>query len=162
MAEGTKVKNFRSGKITIDDGTETYEVKFEDGNFQANIPGPTVDAYLDRGEFGATPQLRFSQDQPMTGQFSAHLRDITDAAYTTLADFLVRAGYVATDWASTLGANEEVPTVTITFDVIDARDASNHQIKFPFCYLTGSLQEGSPSTINMAWTSYAVRPSSAT
>jgi len=166
MPESTVIKVVRDGTLTLSDfgGGHTYEIAYEDGNLVANHPGEVVNNFLDRNRIGATPSLRFGADQPMSLSFTANLRDITDAAWTTLPEFLLRTGNVGTNWISTLGATAEVPVYTMTWDTEGTShgDPTDHQVVYPYCYLSGTISEGDPSTIAITITSYAVRPSSAT
>jgi hypothetical protein len=166
MPESNVIKVVRDGTLTLSDngGANTYEIAYEDGNLVSNIPGEVVNNFLDRNRIGATPSLRFGADQPMTLSFTANLRDISDAAYETLPEFLTRTGDVGSNWVGTLGANGEVPVYTLTWDLEGTGhgDPTDHQAVYPFCYLSGTISEGDPDTIAMTITSYAVRPSSVT
>lgn len=163
MAISSIVKNKRDGTLTIKDngGANTLVVAFEAGDFQLQIPGPTVSSYMDRGVLGATPSLRYVDDQPMTGSFTAYLRDISDAAYATLEEILCQTGFVASTWVSTMGASGEVKTYTAQWDIEGTNhgDASDHQIICQFCVFSGSLQEGDPGQISMSFTAYDLYPS---
>jgi len=162
MAESTICKTKRDGTITFSDfgGTNSYEVAFEAGDLNVAIPGRVVNVFFDRGEFGATPCIRYGDDQPMTGTFTAYLRDATDATAAALMDFLTQSGFVDANWTSTLGANSEVFLVAVDFAIegTDHGEAADHGLGFNHCYLTGSIAEGDPSVITVTFTSYAVYP----
>ncbi len=166
MAYSTVVKTKRDGKLTFSDSgaANTLVIAFEAGDFNLSIPGPSIVANLDRGEFGATPSLRKSDDQAMTATFTAYLRDLSDAGYATLEEILLQSGDVGSSWVSTLGANAEVFTLDLGWLIegTDHGDASDHSLTVPFCVVTGSLGEGDPDTINISITSYAVLPTSIT
>ena len=157
------VKTKRDGTLTFTDGAgvpNTLTVDFEAGDFNLSIPGPTVVSNLDRGQFKATPSLRYSDDAPMTATFTAMLRDLSDASYATLEEIILQSGDVGTNWVSTLGADAEVFTLTLgwTIEGTDHGDASDHSIDLPFCQVTGSLSEGDPNQISISITSYANFP----
>lgn len=162
MAESTICKVKRDGTITFyDDGrTNSYEVSFEAGDFSATVPGRTVNVFLDRGVMADPPCLRYGDDQPVTGTFTAQLRDATDATIEALADFITQTGFVSSNWTSTLGTNAEVFTVEISFAFVGTAlgDTSDHGWDFDHCYITGSVAEGDPSTLTINWTSYSVYP----
>lgn len=159
MAESTIVKNMRDGTLTVINGANTYEVAYEEGTLNLNIPGPTVANYLDRGRFTSPPSLRLDQDQPMTGSFTARLRDMSDASYATLVEYGTKSGAVA-GYTSTLGASAEVFTSTLRWDVDGTNhgDATDHRMDLPYTWFTVSLQEGSPDMVTVNFTSYANYP----
>jgi len=163
MAESTVAKTRRDGSITFSDnaGAHTLTVAYEQGDLNLSIPGPTVNVYLDRGVLGATPSLRYGDDQPCTGTFSAYLRDVSDAAYATLLEILTLTGYVATDWVSTLGANGEVFTVTmaLTIEGTDHGDSADHTITLNHVVVTGSISEGDPNTVSISFIAWDLYPS---
>ncbi len=109
MPESTIVKTKRDGRLFFTDlaAAETFVVSFEAGDLSLTIPGPTVNNFLDRGVIGTTPAIRYGDDAPITGSFSAYLRDMSDASYVTLMEVMTQTGEVATTWVSTLGANAE-------------------------------------------------------
>ena len=166
MAISTVVKTKRDGTLKFEDNgaANSLTVAYEAGDFNLTIPGASVVANLDRGQLGATPSLRLSDDQPMTATFSAYLRDFSDASYATLEEIILQSGDVGTNWVSTLGATAEVFVLDLTWTVegSDHGDASDHVLKLPFCHVTGSFAEGDPDMINLSITSYAILPSTIT
>ena len=70
MAYSTIVKTKRDGTLVITDGTNSVTVAYEAGDLSLDIPGPTVNLFLDRGQFGSTPSIRYGDDQPITGTFT--------------------------------------------------------------------------------------------
>lgn len=166
MAISTIRKTKRDGKITLRDNAaaHTLEVAFEAGDLNITIPKTTVSLELDRGSIGSPPDIRYGDDAPITGTFTARLRDLSDAAYATLESILMESGFVSTDWVSTMGANGEVFTLDILWEIegTDHGDATDHSLILPYCYITGSLAEGDSDIINISFTSYAVLPTSIT
>lgn len=160
MAISTIPKTLRDGTLTFTDGVRSLVVDFEAGDLKIDIPQEAVSLFLDRGQIGATPAIRYGDDAPMTGSFTAQLRDLSDATYATLEELVTQSGYVGSTWVSTLGANAEVFTVTLTWDVegTDHGDATDHSLTLPYCVVRGGFSEGVPNTINISFTSYAVRP----
>lgn len=161
MAESTIVKTKRDGTIKFSDlgASNEYTVAYEAGDLTIDIPGPTVTNSLDRGIMGATPSLRYGDDQPMTGSFTAQLRDISDATDQTLFELIAKSGAIG-GWTSTLGANAEVAAVTLTFTIegTDHGDAADHTVVCNHCVVTGGISEGDPSTISISFTSYDLYP----
>lgn len=164
MAESTIVKTKRDGTITFRDGTtptaEEYTIAFEAGDLNIAIAGRTVNLFLDRGVMTDPPSIRFGDDQPMSGTFTAQLRDLNDAAVATLTDFLTNTGFFATDWVSRGGPNAEVKTVQIIWTIagLDHGDPADHTISADHCYLTGSIADGDPVTLSVAFTSFDLFP----
>ena len=162
MAISTIVKTKRDGTLQFADNADanTFTVAYEAGDLNITIPGIGVNNYLDRGSITGTPSVRFTDDQPMTGSFTAYLRDFSDAAYATLVELMTNTGQVGSTWVSTLGANAEVKTFTLTWTVegTDHGDAADHTLVASHCYITGSIAEGDPDTITINFTSFDVYP----
>lgn len=165
MAESTVVRVKRDGQILLADSgaAHTYTITYEPGDFAYTVPDYTVINPLDRGEIGATPQLRIGDEQPMTGSFSAYMRDVGDTAntYATLLDVAHRyvGRYVASNWTSTHGTNGDVFTITIQFTIDGSPfGESDKTVTFPFCVFRANVSEGDPNTVACTFTSYAVRP----
>ncbi len=162
MAISDIVKTKRDGSIKFADNGAANEltVAFEAGDLSIDIPQETIVNSLDRGRFGSTPSLRYGDDQPITGSFTAQLRDLSDAAYATLEEILMQSGDVGTNWVSTMGATGEVFTLDITWTIEGTNhgDSADHAITLPFSVVRGGFSEGDPNTINVSFTSYANRP----
>lgn len=162
MAISTVVKTKRDGTLTIADnaGAHSLTVAFEAGDFKLNIPGRTVNLFLDRGAIGSPPAIRYGDDQPMTGSFTAQLRDLSDASYITLEEILTNSGYFASTWVSTMGSTGEVKTVKCTWTIegTDHGDSADHTIALAYCYVTGSLGDGDPSSIEVSFTDFELYP----
>ena len=168
MAVSQIIKTKRDGTITIKDGTaitpKSVEVSFENGDLSIDIPGPTVHSFLDRGEFGDVPALRFGDDQAITWSFTANLRNLTEAAVAVLMDIIAHGGVFESAWVSTTGANAEVKTCVLEF-LIEGNahgDGYDHLITLNHSWITGSIAEGDPNTISISGTSYVVYPSTST
>ena len=166
MAESTIVKTKRDGTIKFSDNgaVSEYTVKYEAGDLNLSIPGPTVISPLDRGSLGSPPSLRYSDDAPITGSFTAMLRDLGDATYTTLSEIITQTGDVGDNWVSTMGADGEVFTLDLewTIEGTDHGDLTDHVLSLSHCVVSGSLSEGDPDQISISFTSYSVYPSAVT
>lgn len=164
MAESVIVKHLRDGTLTYAVGANSYVFAFEQGNFQLQVPGPSVALYLDRGRITDPPSIRYNEDQPMNGSFSVYFRDVTDAAYVTAMEFLLKTGQYASLWGTSMGVGGEVKTGTLTWDIAGTthNDPSNHTLVLPYSTLSGGAADGNPNLITFNFTSYAVYPSSAT
>jgi len=163
MAESTIVKTKRDGTLTFSDlaAANSYTVSYEAGDLSFEVPGATVNNFLDRGRFPAgNPSIRYGDDQPMTGTFTAYMRDMGDLVDVTLMEIITQSGAVAGTWTSTMGANGEVFALTMTWTVAGVihGDASDHVAVFDHCYVTGSISEGDPNMLNLSFTSYSNYP----
>lgn len=165
MAESTVVRTKRDHILRATDGTYTYTIAREPGDFTADVPQETVNHFLDRGVLGATPSLRKGDDQPMTLGWSQYITDLGDTAepevYQTMMDLVMQyvGGYTDDVWTSTLGTASDVFCVTIQ-DVCDGASfgESDKTLAYPFTVLRGSIAHGDPDTLNVTGTSYALRP----
>lgn len=165
MAYSTYPKTRRDGTITFADNAaaHTLTVAYEEGNLNTDIPMEEVLLYLDRGEITDPPIVRHGDDQPMTFSFTALVRDLNDAAVTTLENILTNSGFYASDWVSTMGATHEVQTVTLTWTLEGTTpDGADHTMTLPYCRIRGSFAEGQWTTMTVNGISYATKPSSVT
>ena len=180
MPISTTIKVKRDGTLTIASlgggafnlatgallaGADSLVVAYEAGDLSIEIPGPSVSHFLDRGRIVSPPSVRYGDDAPVTGSFSAHLRDLSDAAYATLEEILMRSGFVSTSWessrASAAGAGDaEVFAVDLKWDVEGTAhgDATDHIIILPYCVLTGGFSEGDPNSIKVSFTAHVLYP----
>ena len=162
MAESLIVKTKRDGTLTFSDlaAANSYTVAFEAGDLNLTVPGATVNNFLDRGRFPAgNPSIRYGDDQPLTGTFTAYLRDISDLVDVTLTEILLQSGAVAGGWTSTMGANGEVFTLKLSWTIDGASHGeADHVLELDHCYVTGSLAEGDPDTVTINFTSYTLYP----
>lgn len=165
MAESTIVRVKKDGDIMILDGAaHSYNSKYEPGDFGYTVPDYTVNLFLDRGEIGTVPSIRIGDEQPMTLSWSNYMRDLGDTAgsYATLLDILHRyvGKYVASNWVSTMGANSDVFTLTVSFSVDGSPfGEADKTVTFPYCVLRDSgVKEGDPNTVGISGTSYCIRP----
>ena len=163
MAISTIVKNKRDGTLVLTDNAaaKSLTIAYEAGDFTLNVPGYSVSHYPDRGAIGSPPSIRHVDDQPMTGTFTAYMRDISDATYATLEEIILGpSGYVGSNWVSTMGANGEVFTVTATWTIEGTNhgDSADHTVACNYVYMTGSLSDGDPNMINITFTAYDLFP----
>jgi hypothetical protein len=166
MAESSVVKVKRDGAITLKDGAgtpKTYTISAEPGDFSLAVPLETRNDFLDRGRLVGS--VRFGDDQPVTGSFSAYFRGglSTDGAAATLTQICdgTIAGVGTAAWVSTLGADAEVfaVDVVLTVEGTDHGDATDHTVTIPDCSLDFTIAEGDPNVITVNFRSHtAVRP----
>lgn len=163
MAYSTIVKTKRDGTLVFADNAaaNTLTVAFEAGDFSADFAMEGVQEFLDRGRHSDPPAIRYSDDAPITGSFTCYLRDISDATYATVEEILLQSGQVGSTWVSTMGANGEVFTLSLTWTIegTDHGDASDHVLTFPYCSIRGSMAEGDPNTLTINFTSFVNKPS---
>lgn len=162
MAESTVIRTKRDALITVTDGTNTYTVAREVGDFKFDVPRQGILLNLDRGSMGSTPSLRLGDDQPMTLGWTQFLTDLGGGtSYQTILDLLLEllSGYTLTSWTSTLGNQSDVKTWTVKWTVDGASfGESDKTYTFAFVTLRGSVAEGDPNTVTVTGTSYQLKP----
>lgn len=159
MAEAVKVFTNRNGTFRFTDGTNTYDIPAEDGDLSLDIPRETLVDILSRGKFLSPPQIRKVTDQAMAWSITAFFSDPRNTTDATLMDFLLDAGFVASDWTPTNGANAEVPTWTCQYILDATNDCKAATIELPFSTVRGATQEGGEgSKITVSGQSRALVP----
>ena len=160
MAESLIHKNKRDVVVTLSDyaGANSYEIAFESGDTSVTIGGTSVDEYLDRGRRTSPPSIRLVDDQTSEVSFTAYLRDVADASYSTLLSILNNFSNGTVAWVPRGGATADVKTLltTITISGIANGDPTDHVIVFDYCYYGQGAQvsDGSPLTISASATCY--------
>lgn len=162
MAESTVVRTKRDISIAYTDGTRTYTVAYEPGDFSLEIPRETVNNFLDRGVMPSTPSIRLGDDQPMTFSHTVYERDWVSAAdHVTMLDLAVffASKYAASNWTSTIGTASDVDTLSVnmTQEGSDFGE-SDLTLRLPYAVIRASRQDGDPNTIAITGTSYALIP----
>lgn len=159
MAYSNVVKTKRDLTISFADnsgfgGANVLTVAFEPGDFAMSAPQEARNNFLDRGRLVSS--VRYGDDQPLTGSFSAYFRDATDSSEATLFDLVNQAGYVAANWVSTLGANAEVFAVDlqVAIEGSDHGDGADHAIVVEDVSLDYALADGDPVTTSVNWQSH--------
>lgn len=153
MPISSVVKNFRDGTITVASGGGspiTLTVQYEAGDFSLsglNQGNYEITKYLDRGDLGS---VRKTNRSFPTGSFSAHLTDVSDATNNTLWDAVNKTGSFSAA-VSTLGANADVYTLTITLTIEGTNfgDASDHVITLADCHCSIDVSEGDPDSFTL-------------
>lgn len=151
------VKNFRDGTITLASGGGspiTLTVQYENGDFSltgANSGAGSyeITKYLDRGDLGSV--RRVGRSFP-TGQFSAHLTELSDASNLTLWDAINRTGAFAAA-VSTLGANADVYTLTVSLSIEGTTlgEVSDHTLVMNDCRCSIDVSEGDPDSFSISF-----------
>ena len=175
MAESTIIKTKLDGVLqlaalgggayntttgALNGGAESYTVSFENGDVAITPPTRGVNNYKDRGRTTSPPSLRYTDDGEGSLSFTAHLRDLTDAAAAILSDIGATlagnaSGYVGTNWESTTASSSgagdaEVFSIGAKLTITNAGDGGDtHAIGFNYLTGTISFSEGDPDTISM-------------
>jgi hypothetical protein len=162
MAESAIVRTKRDIQIAYTDGTNTYTVAYEPGDFNLDIPLETVNNFLDRGVMPTTPSIRLGDDQPMTFSHTAYERDWLSAAdHATLLDIAVifTSKYVASNWTSTIGTASDATTwgVNLTQEGSDFGE-SDISLQLPYSVVRASRADGDPNVVSITGTSFRLRP----
>lgn len=164
MAESTVVRNKRDIQVAYTDGTRTYTVAYEPGDFSLDIPLQTVGNYLDRGQMPTVPSIRLEDDQPMTFSHSVYERDWVSASdHVTMLDLAVRfdSQYADTNWTSTIGSASDAAMNSLSCNVTQdgaSFGEADITMQLPYSVIRASRADGTPNTITITGTSYALRP----
>ena len=135
MAESSIVKNRRDGIIDLINGSRTYRIAIEEGNFattgenEGNIDTTNVQ---DRG---ISSHRRKTNQRPIPFTFTFFMRDYTDAAYVTAVGVLLKKGFSGSDLGISGVSTTEVYEVDIlhTIDGTTHGDAANHTARYGEC-----------------------------
>jgi hypothetical protein len=157
MAQSTKPKNFRDGKITFSDGTSptplTLEIKYEAGDFSISnvMQGQTeVEMYLDRGEFHNVRKTNFT---PATFSFTCTMTDLSDPTDRLVWDSIVQTGA----WPGGVSRGDTdvwLLMVGLTIEGTQFGDSADHTLTLDKCHMTIEFAEGSPNTFTLNGTVY--------
>lgn len=159
MAESNAVRTKRDAIITITDGTTTYTVAKEAGDFNFTVPDTNTTSVLDRGAFGADPILRKGDEQPVTGGFSIYLRDLPNATNLTLIDLCMDLSGTVAAGMTTTTPDSDVRTWTLAYTVDGTWNGEADQTAtFEHCVFRATITEGDPSSVAVTFTSYQPRP----
>jgi hypothetical protein len=159
MAESNAVRTKQDAIITITDGTTTYTVAKEVGDFNASVPGYNTTSVLDRGLFGADPNIRKGDEQPVTGGFSIYLRDLPNSTNLTLLDLCMELSGTVAAGMTTTTTNTEVRTWTLVYTIDGTWNGESDQVMtFYKSVLRASITEGDPSSVAVTFTSYQPFP----
>ena len=158
MAHSTVIKNFRDGSLVINDGAgspASHTVQFEAGDFSVSGLTPNqkeIVTYLDRGDLAS---VRNTNQTFVSGSFTMHMSDVSDAGYSTAADLMLQKGSHSSA-VSTLGANAEVYTVklSLTIEGTDHGDGNDHTIVLDDCACSVDVAEGDPNSMSVSFTCY--------
>ena len=166
MAESLILRTLRDTQIQLADSgaAHSYVITKEPGDMQYSVPDYTIVTALDRGDIGAIPDLRKGDEQPMSGSFSAYLRDLGDTAnsYASALEIAHRyvGRFVESNWVSTMGTSSDVFTITInvTIDGSFCGEADK-TVSFPYSvFRAPTVADGAPSKVSFSFISHAVRP----
>ena len=142
----------------------TFTIIREPGDFSFSVPRAAKNHFLDRGQFGTPPQVRYGDDQAITGSFSAYLTEITDATAAVLLDIAHETGWAASTLESVFdsapaAADHEVFGCDIRYRVTNQGNAADvHTLVFRYCTLEIQTAEGDPDKVTVNWTCHQVAP----
>jgi hypothetical protein len=135
MAESTTVKNAKDGTLAVINGTRTYTVALEQGNFSATGQNEGNYDTTNVQDRGVSSHRRKTNQRPVPFTFTAWLRDLTDATDVTLVGMLLRKGASVADLPISGLSTTEVYEVDIrwTIDGTTHGDAANHVMLLEDC-----------------------------
>jgi hypothetical protein len=133
MAESLIAKNRRDGTLQIINGTRTYTVSLEQGDFAvsgANEGNYETTPIEDRGEY--SHERRTTRKYP-TFTFTAYMRDLIDATDVTLVGMCLKLGASASDASIVTGSEVYLVNMKWTVDGTTHGDAANHTATYSVC-----------------------------
>ena len=161
MAYSTVPKTKRDGKIELKDGTAVtpvvLEIAYEDGNFSVSQPQQFSElVIMDRGNFSA---VRKQDEQTITGSFSFHFRQFTDASNVgSVRDFINKSGAYSSNVSTGTSGVPYVEHYTIdiiyTAEGTDFGDDQDTSITLSKCVCSLDFAEGDPSAFTLNFTCY--------
>jgi hypothetical protein len=158
MTLSAVAKTKRDGLITLKDGTGspvTMDVIYEDGDFSfegVSKHQAELIAFFDRGVFYS---LRKSNQKFITGKFTAHFTELSDATNANLYDFINFNNKYSAN-VGTRGSTAEVKTISILWTVegTDHGDATDHTLLLADCACEIGGAEGEPDKFSVSFTCY--------
>lgn len=160
MAYSVVPKTKRDGVITLLDGTTPaaieLDIAYEDGNFTFSQPTQYTElVIMDRGNFAA---VRKQDEQAITGSFSFHFRQFTDAGVGSVRDFINKTGgYSANVSTGSTGVpyiEFHCVNIKYTAEGTDLGDAKDHTATLAKCVCSLDFAEGDPSSWTLNFTCY--------
>jgi len=161
MAYSVVPKTKRDGKIELKDGTAVtpvvLEIAYEDGNFSVSQPQQFSElVIMDRGNFAA---VRKQDEQTITGSFSFHFRQWTDASQVgSVRDFINQngaySGNVSTGLTGVPYVEHYTVDIVYTAEGTDFGDAQDTSITLSKCVCSLDFAEGDPSAFTLNFTCY--------
>tara|TARA_R100000426_G_scaffold48458_1_gene35888 strand:- start:852 stop:1346 length:495 start_codon:yes stop_codon:yes gene_type:complete len=156
MAYSTIPKVRKDGIITLQDsgGTNTLEISYEEGNFTFDVAKDDQTVIRDRN---AIVTIRKGDEQPITGSFSAYMRQFTDPSETgSILDFINKTGA----YSGNVSTGSGVPFVEhYCIDIVYKVEATSlesldHSATLSKAVCTVSFAEGDPSSFSISFTAY--------
>lgn len=160
MAYSTVPKTRRDGVITLSDlaAAHTLEVAYEEGNLSISTPQTYASqVFRDRGD---TVAVREGDDQQITGTFSFHMRQFTDAVELgSILDFIRKSGIYSTNVSvGTAGipyVEQYCIDLTYVADGTSVGDAAATQVVLSKCVIDSyEFTEGDPDSVSLSFTCY--------
>lgn len=164
MALSTIPKVRRDGVISFTDGdspVNSLEISYEEGNFTFdNIAGEAKEDQTVIRDRGTIVTVRKSDQQPITGSFSAYFRQFTSGSAGSILDFITKSGsYSGNVSAGSSGAPYvEFYCINIKYNSIGNTgglgDDADSSVTLERCVCTASFSEGDPSSFTVNFTCY--------
>tara|TARA_R110000824_G_scaffold344193_3_gene530820 strand:- start:770 stop:1264 length:495 start_codon:yes stop_codon:yes gene_type:complete len=152
MAASVVPKIMRDGVITVLSGggsPVTYTVAFEDGDFAF---GKEKDARIVIRDRGTIVGVRKGESPVITGSFTVHQREFTDAAAVTLVDMLDKTGAASGHTSTGSGAYEEfMVDFKLIIEGSDHGDNADGTATFSKCIATWDFSEGAPNKLSVSF-----------
>jgi hypothetical protein len=142
----------RDGQISVISGggsPVTYTVSFEDGDFAF---GKEKDARIVIRDRGTIVGVRRGESPVISGSFTVHQREFTNASALTLVDMLDKTGAAAGHTSTGSGAYEDfMVDFKITIEGDDHNDNADGSATFSKCIATWDFSEGAPNKLSVSF-----------
>jgi len=158
MAYSTVPKCRRDGVIQLRDsgGVNTLDVAYEDGNLTFSVePKEAQNIFRDRG---VITTVRKGDAAEITGSFTIHMREFTNASAGSVLDFVNKTGAYSgnTSTGSTGTPFVEFYCIDILYTVegTDFSDDKDHTATISKAVVNASFTEGDPNALTFEFAAY--------
>lgn len=152
MAASVVPKIMRDGTITVISGggsPVTYTVAYEDGDFSFSKDKDARIVIRDRGTIVG---VRKGESPVISGSFTVHQRELTDANALSLVDMLDKTGAASGHTSTGSGAYEDfMVDLKLTIEGTLHGDTHDGSATFSKCIATWSFSEGAPNKVSVSF-----------
>lgn len=152
MAASVVPKIMRDGTLTVISGggsPVTYTVAYEDGDLSFSKDKDARIVIRDRGTIVG---VRKGESPVISGSFTVHQREFTNASALCLVDMLDKTGAASSHVSTGSGAYEDfMVDFKITIEGDDHGDNADGSATFSKCIATWDFAEGQPNKISVSF-----------
>lgn len=151
MAASVVPKIMRDGTLTVTSGGSpvTYTVAYEDGDLSFSKDKDARIVIRDRGNIVG---VRKGESPVLSGSFTVHQRDFTDASALTLVDMIDGTGAASGHTSTGSGAFEHfMVDLKLEIEGSSHGDTADGSVSFSKCICTWDFAEGQPNKISVSF-----------